>query len=449
MKNNELKILIQYYVKNWRVLLGVLLCAVVIACGIVVGSSVTENESTAEQSAENTSLDMHAIKVAYFHYNAVEKQQYIIENSLHMQIDCNNVHEKILTYAVDVDSEEQKAEVIEQYKGMVYDGDLLNSLQEVCGAYTIDSLSDILFVNELEEDSIIRIKICSYDEESVEAMSSVVREYVGNAQVQLTNEYYIVQREAELEKKQLDYYAYLKSCKALSDNYYSLLLPEEKEYLDDLKAGKIMIAELNGEGATGTVEVNSDVSAQGSMDADTITALLKNMVNALVVGVFVYIIVVYIRFIMNSKLQSVEEMEKLFEVPVIGRSAVGTTHRFGKALDKLTRGVMNEKIDNEFELAKIERFLHKLETKYNKLIVIADEQDMKLLQGISEDTYVKLTMVSDYMKCNELIDSDNSNVGVVMTVRVDKTKYVDITRQMKFCDEMQADIVGAIVVEER
>lgn len=447
--NNELKVLMQKYAKNWRLLLAVLLCAVVIACVITVGKGIVEDDTTVEQSAESTSLDMQAIKIAYFHYNAVEKQQYIIDNSLYMQIDSSNVHEKVLTYAVKPDNEDKKAELIEQYKGMVYDGKLLNALQEVCGAYIIDSLYNILLVNASGEENVIRIKICSYSEESVENMASVVKEYVGSNQTELISEYYITQREEALETKQINYYSYLKSCKVLRDNYYSLLLPAEKEYLDDLKTGKITMEELNDAETSAAMEAGSVAKAQGSMDSDTIKALLKSIVNAVVVGVFLYVIVVYIKFVMNSKLQSAEEMEQLFDVNVIGRSAAGMTHRFGKTLDKFAMGFMNEKIDEDFELAKIERMFRKLETQYDKILIFIDEPDKSLLQNIAEDTRSKLTVISDYMKCNDLIDGDNSNIGVVMTVRVDKTKYADITRQIKFCNEMQAAVVGAIVVEER
>lgn len=449
MKNNELKAMMQKYAKNWRLLLAVLLLAVVIACGITIVNSVVKDDATVEQSAESTSLDMQAIKIAYFHYNAVEKQQYIIENSLYMQIDSSNVHEKVLTYTVKTDSEDEKAELIEYYKGMVYDGNLLNALQEVCGAYIIDSLENILFVNESDEENVVRIKICSYSEESVENMASVVKEYVGNAQAELVSEYYIVQRDEALETKQISYYSYLKSCKVLRDNYYSLLLPAEKEYLDDLWTGKITMAELNDAETSVAVEADSAAKAQGSMDSDTIKALLKRIVNAAVIGVFLYVILVYIKFVTNSRLQSAEEMEQLFEVNVIGRSVDGIPHRFGKTLDRLAMAFMNEKIDEDFELAKMERVLRKLETQYDKILVFIDEQDKSLLDDISEDTMTKLTVVSDYMKCNDLIDGDNSNIGVVMTVRVDKTKYADITRQIKFCNEMQVAVVGAIVVEER
>lgn len=457
-RNNELKFLMQYYIKNWRLFVIAILIAVVATSVITVGKSASENDSYAERSEETASLDMQAIKTVFFHYKVVEKHKISIEKALYMQIDASSVNEKILTYSIKAEDEGKKSELIERYKGILNDGELLSAVQQVCADYVIENLTDIIFINDAEEENLLRIKICSYSEESVEKIALVVKDYINSYQgalahdqnvfeVNLVDEYFIVQREQDLVDRQIGIYANLKNCKVLYDNYYSLLLPEEKKYLNDLEAGVIVLQEAD-ENLVGDDNVLIK-DAQKAIGAETFSQVLRNFVNTVIVCIFIYIIIVYIKFAMNARLQTTEELESLFKIKVIGKFTVDTKRRFGKRLDRIIARAMEENVDNDFELAKIKRYFHVLGMEYDKLLIIANDGNSDLLQMLQDDMEGKLIVVSDYMNCSEVIADVESRLCVVMAAWIGKTKYTEITRQIKLFEELQIDAAGAIVIEER
>lgn len=200
----------------------------------------------------------------------------------------------------------------------------------------------------------------------------------------------------------------------------------------------------------GTFSANKQKNKKVEVEIPTIRLVSKKMiVLGAAVGIFLSLIVLALRYLLDKTLKNETELRDSFGIPVIG-VLKANNKKVGK-IDSRIMELFGRKVLPQQEVLKNinQKCVALTKAKgLGSIIFINDNENVKMQDIISKDLFKGAEV--KFMNNNEFIDEVAASEGplnVVVTEEVNKTTYVDIDEQIDFFEQLNVNVLGSIVLE--
>lgn len=355
-KEINLMELLIYCLKKWRWIVAAMLVIAVLAGGykyVSIGKgnqakiqqwNETKDEDEEEVVEEMTDSDViqyYKRAIADSEKKLVEQQEYIDE-ALVMQIDPSNVNTGTLSFYLNVNEEENEANVLDvllaAYKTYVNDGSLAEEIFKRDGEASIADLQYLLSCSasngsityiangdsQWPKQNMIQVYLVAPDEDScktyMDAAESAILAYSSQLQGELPGHELRLLSSVQSVEQNSNIMEYQTKC--LND--YTTALKNLRTLKTDLKT---MIEEEEA-----ALEAGETLEPEKTLVLDNqVTGGVKFAIVGIVLGAFLAAFVLILIYIMSSKIQSLETFEEEFGIKLLGRvnTPVGKGKWFG------------------------------------------------------------------------------------------------------------------------
>lgn len=474
---------------HWRMLLIVMFAGGVIFGGYsYIRSSQNinaqlnlETEQTGDSYGEllKEQLDegqLNNVTIALTYYKIYEEKLAYQQQAVLMQIDPFHVPRVELTFWVESDDMEKTYNIEKAYEDQLADVALWDYVKEWCNIK--DDLSGLIFLEQPNYDhqqgsNIVRVQIIYKDADTCYEMAEAVVKYVqqlknklentvgkhdivllSQSQSETVNSYILSQQQNYVIDILTAQSNYIRSKDAFSDielQYYNYLLSTEEAKKFDSYSGSTII---NDKDATNYNQEAQDEAAHIMRP--------KVSIRYTFLGIFVltamYILVIFLRYILNNKLRTLDNLQQLYHIPQLGLITAFPKKYFLSTIDQriLKLRYHNRRKLSPEESLNIAIVLVKMaakEQKINHVCLIGCnlgghaikfcEQARDMLK--KENITVKIL---DNILCNVTAMENLQDVeSVVLVETAGATLYDDILRELQLLNRQKIRVLGGIIVE--
>lgn len=181
---------------------------------------------------------------------------------------------------------------------------------------------------------------------------------------------------------------------------------------------------------------------------------VSKLVMGVLVGAVVVCIVVLVRYLMAANLRVKEDMKEAFGVTLLGAVCDKEAHDKKNKVDALIEQFFYPQKEGFSQDAQIDMICTDIKLAMKKanmknifLTGACDDAQAEewkvLLAGKLDHVDCGKSVVYNPQSLETLVESD----GVVLVERVDASAYVDIQKELEFCERYEIPVIGCIVIE--
>lgn len=447
MKNEvqvNIKDLILYIIKKWKMLVITGVIGAILVCGLyVLGAkgSFDENHEVIQNRLEalRAALSEEDAKLAEeaAQMYLVNEQQYAylrtyVAKSLLHKIDTTQTPTYEMVYGMGENEVSQElwdeialalegqlktdaaAEAMQQAVGEEIEAPYLVELVQV---KTMENGGNSFMIQVVAPSEVMCQQLAQQVKVQVAAFVEELEAVYSKAEVKLLSESYYVGVNRDVEELQFQLYNRLNNIKTLLGKTYYELTPAQDAYYDEL------IVQANT-----TVDVE-DGSVDGTAKPVKIskTTCLKMAILGAVVGVILGAVIVFLKYLLTDTLKTKEDISETFKQYVFQNDSmeelIEAVAYSGKKKDVnklLIVGAAKDEMSTKWK----EELQQKLEGRFEKVrVTVADSSN------------------GDFAK---LLQEYN---GVISVERIGESTYTNIEKEIRLCDFYQVPLLGFVVIK--
>ncbi|WP_027421914.1 hypothetical protein [Lachnobacterium bovis] len=200
----------------------------------------------------------------------------------------------------------------------------------------------------------------------------------------------------------------------------------------------------------GTISTGNTKNKKVEVEVPSLQLVNKKLVVlGAALGIFLSLIVLALRYLLDKTLKNETEVRDSFGISVLG--VVSVNDKKVSKLDQKIMGLFGRKVLPQQEVLK--NINHKCValTKakcLSSIIFINDNENVKMQEIISKNLFKDVEV--KFMNSNEFIEevaTSKNPLNVVVTEEVSKTSYVDIDEQLELFEQLGVNVIGSIVLE--
>lgn len=390
------------------------------------------------------------------------------ENSVYMQLDPLQVAKTELIYQVKAADGIENGQLVAIYKVALDNVGLYQWVSQQTGIdassaerlISVEAISSFNLSNETQKLTLgtdcIRVTLLQVDAESCQKLSDAVKTYISEQQTKLNGELeehsLILVSETSgigmnknVMNDQIDYrneVISLQSGIAASKadftedqtKYYELLTWEDKEQMEQ----------------SGREEKITDVVAQ------TPVVSKKYVLLGAVLFAFIYVLVLCMQYIFNTKIRVSDELQKLYGVPQIGLvvKESGKKVFLDKWVDSLYHyGKREFSAEQSMELAFAAVKIAAMKNGLNSICLMGCNMSAgagavcESLKVDLEKELIKVTILDNVLYNAETLEKVDTMQGAVLVEKAGSTLYNEIVSELDLLKRQEIPVLGGIIVE--
>lgn len=463
---------------KWRFFLSIML-----VCGIMFGiigfAKKTDSEIEIQDSNMDISLDslksvleesaQLEIELAAEKYLTLkaflEEKEKHLDHSIKMKIDYEKVPSLSVTYYVELEEQirdsqvisEDSSDIIDLYFKKVLNNDTYKEILTELGE-NIDYIcvSELIEVEKGAKD-LFTVKVIASNKDEVEIIASIVKNRLeestksikdsyGEHNITCVDEMYSDDICVELlQEKQtrISEIQGIRSEMAAIDDVFGV---EGVAYFDAL---------INGDKETTKVQENSE----GTEISSSIASVnYKYILVGFVIGGFIALAFVIIKYVCSTCLRNSEEITKLTGVKVLGNIHIDDNKkRIMHFVDQYIYrifGFEENKEDMEIDIISSNIRVAANKKKLQKVSIVTtcnDESVEKLIEKINykiESDIFECHKGLDVLRNAEMLEKMLMTNGVIIVEKENTSKRIDVKKIVELCDIHQVPVIGAVVLKE-
>ena len=383
-------------------------------------SLVSDNNATTVELTEEELSKIIEYKLLYAKKMELDKY---MENSLMMQLDPSNVYQAKLQFFVNAEDglDENIAHAITNYakSGVLEIKTQTNKAEHIYLDEMIASLHE-------EENGIIFVRVWGRSEQdcksNVEVFVKFVKEYSNSLQESMgTHSVTLVEEEYFCMYNEEVYIAQ----KSINNDYNAVSYDykKAKENLSDKQKQYLLLMD-------DTFENEFGETFEGNMESKPSISILFILVGA-VCGAAAGMVLIIGIMLFGGKIQSEEEVERRLQIMNLGL-------------------IKKSKARQEFLYNRIETLIKNKEINEVGFVSTSDcmknEEFIKVLNYLSENG-IKCNVVGNILNDVEALRVLNNSTSIIFVETIGKTKIKDLYSEASVCTEVNADVVGYLMLE--
>lgn len=418
-----------------------------------------------------TEKQLANIDTLLFYEETYEARRIYQENSIYMNMDPNSVARGELTFLVNAGSPEETNRVVQIYEDLAAAGELHERLGEELGVSPA-SVRELLFLERTAYGQTVpvntlRLSVMYGDEEGCGKILQAIETYfaeqqrllegeIGAHSIKVLSRSVSTGRDTTLAEDQIklknDQISRETSIAAIRDAFSD----EETFYYIYLTEGDfsemMVLKKEEGEKESG---VNS---SEGESAAPSPRVSVKYILLGMILAAFVYVFVLFVKYIMDAKLRYTDDVRELYEIPVLGRIPV---ERKKKSLDFVDRWIYALRDRNRRSFSRKEAVLlsaagAKIAARKKGVGTVCclgcglKENSLEVCEQIKvqlAEEGLNVSILNNVLYDAEAMEQLSSVGSAVLVETAGVTLYDEILKELELLRRQEIEVLGCVVVE--
>lgn len=418
----DIKSLIKRCIENWKIVLAMgLICAILLPLAMYVKalSSAQIQDGNTQVEQVELSIEDQAVVDEYL---ILEDKKYeleqFMENSALMDMDFANVYKTRMQFYFG-NNDAKKFDIANSVRNYILNGVIEYAINDSLSNGEKRVSSELISVAILEGSGILNVEVLAKDEAQcekyIEILTSLVKEYSDTLQNSIgSHSFEIIESRGKFVSvqnvydKQREYLQSYKGVLTYMSTLESSFNTTQREYL----------SALNG--------IQNDESAVVDVVAPKIE--IKYTIVGLGIGVVLAIGIIVLFALFGGRVQSEYEIQKRLQIAYLG--------------------LVGYKQD-EMVIAKINAMLSKQDINNIKFIssssYVNQDKISAVIEGLKNNK-ISCVGVENLLTENKTVESLSQESNVIIVESIGKTKISELYQEALFCKEMNANIVGYLML---
>lgn len=416
-----------------------------------------------------TEKQLADIDTLLFHEETYETKRIYQENSIYMNMDPNSVARGDLTFLVNAGSPEETNRVVQIYEDLAAAGELHERLGEELGVSPA-SIRELVFLERTAYGQTVpvntlRLFVMYGDEENCGKMLQAIETYFAEQQRLLEGEIgahsiralsrsvstgrdtNLAEDQIRLKNDQINREINIAAIReAFSDEetFYYI-------YLTDGDFNEMVTPEKEA-GESGAN------SSEGESAAPSPRVSVKYILLGMILAAFVYVFVLFVKYIMDAKLRYTDDVRELYEIPVLGRIPV---ERKKKPLDFVDRWIYALRDRNRRSFSRKEAVLlsvagAKIAARKKGVGSVCclgcglRENSLEVCEQIKAqlaEEGLNVSILNNVLYDAEAMEQLSSVGSAVLVETAGVTLYDEILKELELLRRQEIEVLGCVVVE--
>lgn len=426
-----------------------------------------------------TDQQIRSVKYVISQEKILEDTLLYQEQSIMMKLDPNNVNRSELTFYVSSDDLQRSHDIEKAYEDIVRSGETIEYIAQKINSEAININEGISLGRStsgmLEDTNTFRIVIIHYNKSDCLTMAQAFIELInkkhddlvdilGPHEITAVNQSFAIVTDPSVLKHQKSYLGDIDSLQNTIVNNKAKFSAAEWDYYDFLVNG-----ELTGLSSEKIVLSKTEEEIEREQRIQSLENVISNGVSAnlsirhvflgMILAAVLYSFVVFVVFILNTKLRSTDCLQDLYNIPQLG--LISQRERPKKPFDFIDNWILYLRNRNK------RKFIHedalKLAVVATKMAALRESFDEIYIIGCVLEGYalevcetIQRELKKDKIQVNILnnviYDAQamwklEKAKGVVLVELVGSTLYAEIAQELSLLDRQNIKVLGGIVVE--
>lgn len=399
------------------------------------------------------------------------------KNSFLMQLDANMVDTLRLQYYIDnhfeleypvIGKNNNINAIVQAYQTALADESIYQEMGEAIGGQGPYYKELITVETDLSVFGVFTVNIYGCDKAVVQTIANILKDAVAQKQtdaaevfgihdITLINETYAVEADMEVLEKQQRNLQSLVSLNHSMESLISNLSEDELAYLNML-----LDKEMSGVYDKGEVEGDeTQETPETEMIEEPARVNVKYIALGAAMGIFIVCCFGAVQYILNNKLRSEDEVERYYEVPVLGSFQAYETLEQKKFLGGIDRWIVScrergkRQFSEDAALQMIGAEIRIASEKNKMRAIYVTGCIMTELENAFVEQLQQLLLEKDIVlkrgdnviyNPDSLIDMAASD-GVILVERVGQSVHSEIEKELNICYSQGVTVIGAVVIK--
>ena len=448
------------------------------AAGEVTDEEYPEKKWLEEQLTEAQMVNVNNVITAEQYY---QTRLAYSKETLILKMDPMAVPRAELTFLITSNNLENTYNIQKVYEDLLTSGEMLKTLANSQKKLTAEQVNELIYLEKtsysLQQGSnIIRMAVLHTDIDSCKALAQAVVDFLteqhhrmaeelGNHEISLLNQSLTTVFSMDILSQQQtitnDIAAREASIRGSKDAFSQI----EWQYYNYLTTGVAkgnpdMVKEQEEEISPEVLEeentITTELTSMGSVAKPGIS--VKYIILGMILAAFLYVAVIFVRFIMNNRLRDTDDIQAIYQLPLLGQVTTGEEKKkFLGFVDKwlLSLRDRNKRQFTSQEEIRLAAVGVKISAKKNAL-----EQVYLIGCGLAEEAFKVCEQLKEILGKeglevqilnNVLYDAESMEElarakGVVLVETAGKTLYAEVLRELELLDRQGIKRLGGIIV---
>ena len=466
---------------KWRVILVWMLVGGILMSGLSYVRSYQRQKAWSEAGAleqqqdegeylrgQLTDVQINNVNAALGYESGAEIWESYLHESVKMQIDALNEPRAVLTFKVVAEDSETAYQMEQIYEDAVLGGLSLWLADDDQNEISAAAMSELAVLDKNSENNLTNITpyrdkdsfsiiIYHLSEEQCLELVEKVEEYLynqnshlvktlGNHEIQLVNRTFSFVMDTILLGDQQDIQNNIITLNNNAAKLKNDFSDEEWQYYDYMK--------------TKDVQEGSEVDQAVSASPDTHPAVnVKYVLVGLFLFAFLYIVLAFVKYIMNGKLQLSDDVNTIYGVPGLG--VIPQERNAKKAFAFVDQWILKLRDWNKRKFAPDKaiglaattvKIAAKKEGLEEVCCIGCDMQDRALkvaddIQTVLKEENISMRVVNNVLYDQEAMEQLLSAKGAFLLERAEGTLYSEMERELEILRRQDIKVLGVIVME--
>lgn len=439
-------------------------------------ANADDNTALAEQLMEGmTNEQIHRVNYAAIYEKLYAEKLDYLKRSLLMRIDPNHVQRGTLTFYISSDDWQRSHDIKDAYENLVQSGEAIKYVEgqidnvdigieegislgrreTVISEYNRNMTGRLIQGNDT---NIIRVEVVHYDEDICQNICQAITEFVedsykdmeklfGTHEIAIVDQSFATVTDIDIANHQTSFLANLDTMEKTMKDVVRKEADEfseiERRYYDFLTTGK----------ATGQ---NEAIIQQGVTITPGISA--KYVLLGVVLAAFVYAFILFMAYVLNTRIRSTDQLSDLYELPQLGmipgqrnsKKFLGFVDRWILSLRNRNRRTFTQ--EEALELASVAVKMAACKEDLPSVCLVGCDIKGRTLGACEaiRDRLGKEGIQVDILN-NVLYDAQamgelDKAMGVVLVEQAGSTLYAEIAQELELLGRQEIKVLGGIVV---
>lgn len=401
------------------------------------------------------------------------KDKTIYQNeSIFLQIDPFNVPRSELTFYISSDDLEKTYNIEKVYEDILTSTALYTYVQEKCSVE--ENLNELISLErtsygQMQGCDTVRVAVLHSDSKICQAMADAIVAYIqqqpqlentlGHHNVELLSRSFGTVISTDILSQQRSLATDINNLKSTAMKMKDVFAEEEWRYYNYLKDGQATVepehmdqdAEEQAPATDSSVIILPTVSTPG--------VSVKYVIIGMIFFAFIYVFVIFMLYILNSKIRSTDNLQDIYSIPQLG--VITKEQRKKKFLGIIDCWILKLRYRNQrrftveeaTNLAAVATKMAVKKQELNKICLIGCnlvgdalktcEQIKERLSAEGTEVQILSNVLYDAEVMEELADAQ----GAVLVETADSTLYEEIVKELELLNRQNITVLGGIVVE--
>lgn len=450
--------LIFYLVKQWRVLLVVIVLGAILGGGLYelkkpINTENLDNVSTREyEVAPDVKVNMD---LAFRYHELYDSQIVYSKNSLIMQMDSNAVYTGKLKYYLSADN--NTLTLSEKYMNIINDDEVLKDIIDItkmeCDSQYLREILSVSASNynemwKLEENeggtfpkALIVYTVCLPEKDLCEKTMEILQDKIENMDSEYQEEfdYYFFENVGNSIQIMVnsDYAGKKKNNVDLISNYLSNISRLESSFdEDDLNYYNAVYFDKNVEENTDGIHVEQVSSS--------VEEMLLWILGGIALACGCWGIYCFIKYLFDKHIKTTEEIRRVYGAYVLG--CVKTQNMYKNIIDGGIDTLMRKISPSLDSISYVKSAVIALKEK--NILLCGDLKDISVSQLFTEfESDCPDFNMTDYVHQNkDLLKKISDFDGEIIVVHLGKTSHAEFRRELEVCNMQGFPVLGVIAI---